>query len=160
MAQSRLERIGTIYTRAQGLIRSGAVNWEDRPLWYDVYEAFPPKENPSYDRPAPIIPLKPIFYKEDKIRALFHKNNKKIGTTNLFDSKHKTLTQKFIDNYQKVEAQYAETGTEKQIYEEAIDLLKKDFEVKKGDEEVSLSNAFKEAQEKTNVKINISDLFK
>jgi hypothetical protein len=39
-------------------------------------------------------------------------------------------------------------------------LLKKDFEVKKGDEEVSLSNAFKEAQEKTNVKINISDLFK
>lgn len=82
MAGSRLERIGTIYSRyfrfniisfiflrASGLIRSGALKWEDRPLWYDIYEAFPPKEEPRFDRPVPNIKLKHIFYEEDKIRA-------------------------------------------------------------------------------------------
>ncbi|KAG8041212.1 hypothetical protein G9C98_002200 [Cotesia typhae] len=50
MAQSRLERIGTIFTRVQSLLKSGAVKWEDKPIWYDVYEAFPPKNEPRYDR--------------------------------------------------------------------------------------------------------------
>lgn len=43
--------------------------WEDRPLWYDIYEAFPPKEEPRYDRAVPNMPLKKIFYEEDVIRA-------------------------------------------------------------------------------------------
>lgn len=42
---------------------------EDKPLWYDVYKAFPPKLEPRFDRPAPNIALKDIFYKEDIIRA-------------------------------------------------------------------------------------------
>ncbi|RZC34970.1 28S ribosomal protein S23, mitochondrial [Asbolus verrucosus] len=156
MAQSRLEKIGTIYTRATGLIKSGALSWEDRPLWYDLYEAFPPKEEPRFDRPAPNLPLKKIFYEEDNIRALFHQRNKNIGATNMFDSKHKTLTQKFIDNYRKIEAQYGGEGARQQIYEEALDLLKRDREVGKEDENVSLSSTFKDAQEsreKPNLKV-------
>lgn len=39
------------------------------PLWYVVYEAFPPKYEPRYDRPGSQKPLKNIFYKEDLIRA-------------------------------------------------------------------------------------------
>lgn len=90
MAGSRLEKIGTIYTRfvilfriycslifteelytssTTGLIQSKALNWEDRPLWYDVYTSFPPKEEPRFDRPAPNIKLRQIFYEDDKIRA-------------------------------------------------------------------------------------------
>nr|XP_022908683.1 probable 28S ribosomal protein S23, mitochondrial [Onthophagus taurus] len=70
MANSRLEKIGTIYTRAKGLIDSGARNWVDRPLWFDVYEAFPPKEEPRFDKKVPKCELKKIFYQEDEIRRL------------------------------------------------------------------------------------------
>jgi small subunit ribosomal protein S23 len=29
--------------RVRGLLRSGALKEEDKPVWYDVYTAFPPK---------------------------------------------------------------------------------------------------------------------
>ena len=45
MAQTRLEKIGTIYSRLLGLYKSGAAPYENRPLWFDVYEAF--QEEPS-----------------------------------------------------------------------------------------------------------------
>nr|CAH7748660.1 unnamed protein product [Callosobruchus chinensis] len=173
MAGSRLERIGTIYTRTTGLIQSGALNWADRPLWYDIYEAFPPKEEPRYDRPAPNMKLKPILYKEDKIRAMFHRNNKQIGATNMFDTTFKTLTQRFIETYQKVEQQYGGTATEEQIYKEAIGILKTEGESRKEkatqneeEESVSLSSAFRQAQStldaqaKAKLHVNISDIFK
>lgn len=87
MAQSRLEKIGTIFTRyvhvmyilkimltsgffrVQGLLRGGAMKTEDKPIWYDVYAAFPPKLEPRFDRPAPNIPVRNIFYAEDVVRA-------------------------------------------------------------------------------------------
>lgn len=37
----------------------------DKPLWYDVYAAFPP--NPSTGSPDQPVPT--IFYPEDRIRA-------------------------------------------------------------------------------------------
>lgn len=55
--------------RTKGLLDSGALKWVDRPLWYDLYEAFPPKEEPRFDRPPVKKPIRNIFYKEDKIRA-------------------------------------------------------------------------------------------
>lgn len=42
---------------------------EDKPIWYDVYAAFPPQLEPRYDRPAANINVKQIFYEEDVIRA-------------------------------------------------------------------------------------------
>ena len=38
MAQSRLEKIGTIYSRVTGLYKSGAIKQEQLPLWYPIYE--------------------------------------------------------------------------------------------------------------------------
>ena len=38
MAQTRLEKIGTIYSRLLGLYKSGAAKYENRPIWFDVYE--------------------------------------------------------------------------------------------------------------------------
>lgn len=121
MASSRLEKIGTIYTRTTGLIKSGALRFEDRPLWYDLYEAFPPKEEPRYDRPAPNIKLRQIFYEEDKIRAMFHKNNKQVGTVTL-TSDAKSLTQKFIECYRTV-VNTSDSDEYSEIYKKAMELL-------------------------------------
>ena len=83
MAQTRLEKIGTIYSRLLGLYKSGAAPYETRPLWFDVYEAFPPKYEPRWDRHqlsygtggnvAKLGPPPKILYKEDVIRAQFFK---------------------------------------------------------------------------------------
>lgn len=50
-------------------MRGGAMKWEDRPLWFDVYEAFPPKLEPEIDRPPVMKEIKDIMYPEDIIRA-------------------------------------------------------------------------------------------
>lgn len=55
--------------RTTGLLRTGALGIEDKPLWYDVYALHPPKDVPKYDRPAPEIQVRKIFYEEDLIRA-------------------------------------------------------------------------------------------
>ncbi|XP_066250175.1 small ribosomal subunit protein mS23 [Euwallacea similis] len=169
MAGSRLEKIGTIYTRVTGLIQSKALNWEDRPLWYDIYSKFPPKEEPSYDRPVPNIKLRQIFYEDDKIRAIFHRNNKKIGTVHLL-SNTSSLTQRFIETYKKVKEQYKDQNVpEEHLYKETIDLMNHDrvfkpqetFHEIEGEDSVSLSTAFKEARAKLkDGSINIKNIFK
>ncbi|XP_017056735.1 probable 28S ribosomal protein S23, mitochondrial [Drosophila ficusphila] len=121
MAQSRLEKIGTIFTRVQGLLRGGAMKTEDKPIWYDVYAAFPPKLEPRFDRPAPEIPIRKIFYAEDVVRAKLHKQNKPQETISLFDHKRSTQSQQFVQIYQDLKAQGA--LDEQRIYETALDLL-------------------------------------
>ncbi|VVC42751.1 Ribosomal protein S23/S25, mitochondrial [Cinara cedri] len=73
MAGSRLEKLGTIFSRVNGLIKSGAMKIEDRPIWYDVYKAFPPESEPHYAKPAKSYKIPNIFYSEDIFRAEFHK---------------------------------------------------------------------------------------
>ncbi|XP_016962292.1 probable 28S ribosomal protein S23, mitochondrial [Drosophila biarmipes] len=121
MAQSRLEKIGTIFTRVQGLLRGGAMKTEDKPIWYDVYAAFPPKLEPRFDRPAPEIPVRNIFYAEDVVRAKLHKQNRPQETISLFDHKRSTQSQQFVQIYQDLKKQGA--LDEQRIYETALDLL-------------------------------------
>ncbi|XP_068150867.1 small ribosomal subunit protein mS23 [Drosophila tropicalis] len=121
MAQSRLEKIGTIFTRVQGLLRAGAMRQEDKPIWYDVYAAFPPKAEPSFDRPATAVPIRNIFYKEDVTRAKLHKQNKPNETISLFDHKRQTQSQQFLQIYAELESQGA--LDDQRIYETALDLL-------------------------------------
>lgn len=55
----------------EGLLRSKAMRPEDRPIWWDIYRAFPPTCEPTFNRPKPPkTKITPIFYKEDVIRAL------------------------------------------------------------------------------------------
>ena len=80
---SRLEKVGTIYSRLVGFQKSGAVPWEKRPIWFDVYEAFPPKYEPRWDRHvlpqgtgsnvAALGPPRKVLYAEDTVRAQFYK---------------------------------------------------------------------------------------
>ena len=55
--------------RVTSLIKSGAMREENQPFWIKLYEAFPPKYEPRYDRPVSTAPIRQIFYAEDKIRA-------------------------------------------------------------------------------------------
>lgn len=55
--------------RLQGLLRSEALKDVDKPVWYEVYEAFPPKVPPVYERPLPQREVPKILYPEDVIRV-------------------------------------------------------------------------------------------
>ncbi|XP_063222082.1 small ribosomal subunit protein mS23 isoform X2 [Bacillus rossius redtenbacheri] len=79
MASSRLEKIGTIFSRVTGLLRSGAMKEVDKPLWYNLYKAFPPTYEPRFDRPAPNIPIRNILYPEDEIRVYDLTSSHNIG---------------------------------------------------------------------------------
>ncbi|XP_015610204.1 probable 28S ribosomal protein S23, mitochondrial [Cephus cinctus] len=98
MAQSRLERIGTVYSRISSLLKGGALKDIDKPVWYTVYEAFPPKYEPRFDREAPKTKYFDIFYKEDYLRMEFQERNKNLST-NLMDTRRKSRTQEFISIY-------------------------------------------------------------
>ncbi|XP_062329707.1 28S ribosomal protein S23, mitochondrial [Osmerus eperlanus] len=78
MAGSRLEKFGTVFTRVRDLMRAGVVKQSDKPIWYDVYKAFPPKREPLYVKPVSkiygkkVVVVPDIFYREDEIRAKFY----------------------------------------------------------------------------------------
>uniref|UniRef100_A0A3Q3WCG8 Small ribosomal subunit protein mS23 n=1 Tax=Mola mola TaxID=94237 RepID=A0A3Q3WCG8_MOLML len=63
--------------RVRDLMRSGVIKPQEKPIWYDVYGAFPPKREPlhvkSLIRPCTkkddTVPE--IFYGEDAVRARF-----------------------------------------------------------------------------------------
>lgn len=77
MAGSRLEKFGTVFTRVRDLMRAGVIKQEHKPIWFDVYAAFPPKREPLYEKPLRRVrkqtedSVPEIFYKEDQIRAKF-----------------------------------------------------------------------------------------
>ncbi|KRY89572.1 putative 28S ribosomal protein S23, mitochondrial [Trichinella pseudospiralis] len=87
MAESRVEKIGSIFSRITGLLKSGSMKPNDRPIWYDVYAAFPPKFDPHFDRPPVDAVQREIIYAEDFIRARFFKEFKNPGVFNLFSSR-------------------------------------------------------------------------
>ena len=151
MAQTRLEKIGTIYSRLLGLYKSGAAKHENRPIWFDIYEAFPPKYEPRWDRHqlnygtggnvAILGPPSKILYKEDVIRAQFYKvfggegqeilpgeigdNKRKIKIThNLFDNDTENIAQKFINKYYELEKTTpVASSSERNLFRETVEAL-------------------------------------
>lgn len=74
MAQSRTERIGTIFTRITSLLRADVLYPDNLPIWYEIYKAHPPKYEPNFSRKSSTMNIQKIFYEEDLIRAKFHKD--------------------------------------------------------------------------------------
>ena len=131
MAQSRTPRIGTIYSRCKALLEKKGMQEQNKPLWYDIYEAFPPKYEPRYDRHlvtfaipganvAQMPPPRKILYEEDQIRAKYYKAFMPSGAKtsaasvassevfNLLDNEdlgRKTYSQIFIDKYKILQAE-------------------------------------------------------
>ncbi|XP_076299294.1 mitochondrial ribosomal protein S23 [Lasioglossum baleicum] len=98
MAHSRLERVGTIFSRVSSLIKTGSITEHNIPIWYKIYKSFPPKYEPTFSRPASQKPLRNIFYEEDVLRAKFHKNTTFLPSVDL-ETTGTTETQLFLDKY-------------------------------------------------------------
>ncbi|ELT90724.1 hypothetical protein CAPTEDRAFT_48258, partial [Capitella teleta] len=113
MAGSRAEKIGTVFTRVTGLLRSGALKHDDRPLWYDVMAAFPPSTEPKYDRLKLQQPPRNILYPEDNIRAKFSMAYSSPGVYDMRNPNDKSICQKFVDKYREIE----KSTTEGDIFE-------------------------------------------
>ncbi|ETE64395.1 28S ribosomal protein S23, mitochondrial, partial [Ophiophagus hannah] len=125
MAGTRLEKFGTIFTRVQNLLRSGAMRESQKPIWYDVYEAFPPLREPTYRNIRPLVgkvtdTVPPILYPEDQIRAKFYEAyGTGSGIFELARSNYKSPCQRFVEKYNELKKQqgdmdedllFAETG--------------------------------------------------
>ncbi|KAM3850555.1 small ribosomal subunit protein mS23-like [Diretmus argenteus] len=110
MAGSRLEKFGTVFTRVRDLMRSGVIKPSDKPIWFDVYTAFPPKKDPLYVKPQARTygkrkdTVSDIFYKEDEIRAKFYET---YGTGprpfDLSKSNFVSTSQRFVQKYNELE---------------------------------------------------------
>ncbi len=104
MSQSRLEKVGTVYSRMRALLDSGARRPEFRPLWVDVYEAHPPRLEPRWDRPGRQDPLPRIVYPEDRVRAQFFRQfGERSEAHDLMDRETRGLAQSFVERFAEVE---------------------------------------------------------
>ncbi|XP_036420477.1 28S ribosomal protein S23, mitochondrial [Colossoma macropomum] len=112
MAGSRLEKFGTVFTRVRDLMRSGVIKESDKPLWFDVYAAFPPKRDPLYVRPSKSLrpqkkedPVPEIFYKEDEIRAkFFEMYGSGPKAFDLTKTNFVSTCQRFVEKYSELES--------------------------------------------------------
>uniref|UniRef100_A0AC34FKL3 Ribosomal protein S23 mitochondrial conserved domain-containing protein n=1 Tax=Panagrolaimus sp. ES5 TaxID=591445 RepID=A0AC34FKL3_9BILA len=121
---TRVERAAPIFSRITGLIRSGQMKWEDRPLWYDVYAAVPPFEEPVWDLKMPKAdePVRSIMYKEDMIRAKFYSEFRNSGVTAVENSTKPTLCEQFIQQIED-ERKSNPKMTDDQLFECATNVL-------------------------------------
>nr|CAD7591595.1 unnamed protein product [Timema genevievae] len=102
----------------QGLLRSGAMKQEDKPLWYHIYESFPPKYEPS--------------------KLLKVKKN--LGSINLLDQHTPTSTQKFLNIYNKLKADGQ--VDEDRLFDESLEIFNNENKFSQSREETfQLANA-------------------
>ncbi|XP_076138042.1 small ribosomal subunit protein mS23 isoform X1 [Alosa pseudoharengus] len=138
MAGSRLEKFGTVFTRVRDLMRAGVIKEKDKPIWYDVYAAFPPKRNPLYVKPLTRTvrntedKVPEIFYREDVIRAKFYDTyGNGPRTIDLSKSNFVSTCQRFVEKYNELQSSgnFEEDGlfeeTSKALLAEGIILRRK-----------------------------------
>ncbi|KAM9003403.1 28S ribosomal protein S23, mitochondrial isoform X1 [Sarcophilus harrisii] len=126
MAGSRLETIGTLFTRIRDLMRAGVL--KEKPLWYDVYEAFPPLKEPVFRRPRQrygkakeLVPE--VLYQEDRIRAKYYSvYGSGPKTFDLFNPNFKSSCQRFVEKYIELQKK-GETDEDKLFLETGKALL-------------------------------------
>ncbi|KAG6803884.1 28S ribosomal protein S23, mitochondrial [Apis mellifera caucasica] len=125
MAQSRTERIGTIFTRITALARTDVIHPNNLPLWYDIYKNFPPKDEPIFARKPSQKKIQDIFYAEDIIRAKFHEDIQ----IPMVDMKHDNVTQTqiFLSLYKNF---LKDNIKEEEAYEKALQNYKETYNVK------------------------------
>ncbi|XP_028857227.1 small ribosomal subunit protein mS23 [Denticeps clupeoides] len=111
MAGSRLEKFGTVYSRVRDLMRAGVIKRRQKPVWFDVYAAFPPRRSPVYVPPQ-TRPRRDaeqrvpdIFYKEDLIRAKFYQAyGSGPKAFDLSRANFVSTCQRFVEKYSELEA--------------------------------------------------------
>jgi len=124
MVGSRLEKIGTIFSRVTGLLRGGALKMHEKPAWYDVYRAFPPKLEPYFGRPASLLPIRVILYPEDSIRAKVHKRiRKSLPVDDMLDTNVQDITGRAIEMTQEMLRSESNLSEEEAV-DKVVQLLK------------------------------------
>ncbi|KAG8587275.1 hypothetical protein GDO81_005621 [Engystomops pustulosus] len=126
MAGSRLEKLGTVFTRTRDLMRAGVIKQNEKPIWYDVYAAFPPKREPTYEKPPRRRSKLPdnvpaILYSEDVIRAKFYETYGSAGIFHLYRKNFKSVCQRFVETYTAL--QKAGEISEEKLFEESSKAL-------------------------------------
>uniref|UniRef100_T1IQ79 Small ribosomal subunit protein mS23 n=1 Tax=Strigamia maritima TaxID=126957 RepID=T1IQ79_STRMM len=152
MAGSRTEKVGTIFSRVTGLMRSGALKDENKPIWYEVWKAFPPKFEPYHDRPPIIKEIRDIFYKEDIIRAKFYKTYPN-ATIDMTNDKTISISQKFIDKYRQLET--SGNYNDDEIFQDVASFMSLPGSYTKPKSEMKENVEEDLAKEKEDVKIDI-----
>ncbi|XP_059162202.1 small ribosomal subunit protein mS23-like [Physella acuta] len=163
MAGSRREKLGSILTRMTGLLRSGAIKEEDRPIWYDIVKALPPK--PSL-HPRQV---QTVFYPEDYIRAHFYRNFTDSEPVTL-NNNIISVTQRFVDKY--IELQSQKSHPVDQLFQITVNKLQEEGVKLQTHEEKPMTNINKASADVPKVKLptrnkdqqkmelNLDDLFK
>lgn len=107
-------------------MRAGVL--KEKPLWFDIYEAFPPLREPVFRRPRLRYgkakdSIQDIFYHEDVIRAKFYSaygSGQK--AFDLFNPNFKSTCQRFVEKYTELQKR-GETDEEKLFVETGKALL-------------------------------------
>ncbi|KAL4002891.1 Mitochondrial ribosomal protein S23 family protein [Acanthocheilonema viteae] len=123
----RKETAGSIFHRVTGLLRSGQLEWKERPLWYDVYVANPPHIEPSVKTS---FPIRKLYYKEDVAMARFYKQFRSLGAINISNEESQSLCKKFTDLYKAIEKTWPDLS-EDEHYQKALVMLNEKLNLKK-----------------------------
>ena len=148
---SRLEKVGTIFSRVQGLLRSGALKETEKPIWCEVYAAFPPRGEQKYERePVSTEPVN-ILYREDHIRAKFYQEYGNPEPVDMHNNTTPSISHTFIDKYMEIlKAKAVPNGEVFQAAAEALKSegfrLKTKAEIQKEQEEAMAKRAVKAEQ--------------
>ncbi|XP_077021002.1 small ribosomal subunit protein mS23 isoform X2 [Tamandua tetradactyla] len=125
MAGSRLETVGSIFSRTRDLVQAGVLK---KPLWYDIYSAFPPLREPVFRRPRlrygkAKAAIQDILYHEDRIRAKFYSAyGSGPKAFDLLNPNFKSTCQQFVEKYIELQ-KLGETDEEKLFVETGKALL-------------------------------------
>ncbi|XP_040857118.1 28S ribosomal protein S23, mitochondrial isoform X1 [Ochotona curzoniae] len=126
MAGSRLETVGSVFSRTRDLMRAGVL--KKKPLWFDVYDAFPPLREPVFRRPRlrygkARAPVQDILYHEDRVRAKFYSAyGSGPKAFDLLNPNFKSTCQRFVEKYNELR-ELGETDEEKLFVETGKALL-------------------------------------
>ena len=122
---SRLDKIGTVYSRMSFLVKHGAIRPEYKPMWLDIYEAFPPLHEPRWDRRAKKHgePVTKILYKEDLARAKFYKQfGERHEVYRMNDNAEESVSQRFVRKFAE-EERLNPSMSEEELFAQTLDKL-------------------------------------
>ena len=122
---SRLDKIGTVYSRMSFLVKHGAIRPEYKPMWLDIYEAFPPLHEPRWDRRAKKHgePVPKILYKEDLARAKFYKQfGERHEVYRMNDNAEESVSQRFVRKFAE-EERLNPSMSEEELFAQTLDKL-------------------------------------
>ncbi|KAF6770061.1 hypothetical protein AHF37_11736 [Paragonimus kellicotti] len=108
------------------MLKNGALAHENRPVWYDVYKAFPPRVEPVYSRPVPANSVRDILYLEDIERSEAFRRYQRLGLINLFKvTDNRSTLSRLISKCKQIRKMKADI-TEDQLLSTVEEELQKD----------------------------------